>query len=97
MVREEYFFARFFGDQQQRLDALGLVNRGFCPICGMGPIGSEHARKSPLSGVSEYICVDCENRTNPLKQPYHQTVLRRRWGCGIALVLLGFLVLRMCR
>jgi hypothetical protein len=98
MLRDEYFLARF-GAYQQRLDALGLVNRGFCPICGASPIGPNWFRTDHVSGVKEYICEDCEKRINPFKQPSHRAAVRRRWGCGIAvaLVAIAFLALRTCR
>lgn len=100
MVGKSYFLGRFYADQQQRLDQLGLVNRGFCPICGASPIGTEYSRRGRFSGVVEYICRDCETRTNPFNEPgfavHHYRAMGCMWITSLGILVAGYLVLRAC-
>lgn len=57
--------ARFFGTDLDRLESLGLLNRGYCPFCGAEPIDRTYARGSNFSKVKVYLCKACWEQTNP--------------------------------
>lgn len=65
----EYGLDKFIyvDETRQYLDSLGLVNRGFCPLCGEEPIGHEYRRGVVDSKVVQYLCKDCYcyERTKP--------------------------------
>lgn len=65
MITDDYFLGTFYGPDKDRLDSLGLINRGFCPICGREPIGTEYHRRMVFSKAVEYLCKQCYDRTNP--------------------------------
>lgn len=81
MIVDEYFLGSFSAEQQRQLEVMGLVNRGFCPICGTEPIGCESFRKSRWSGVVEYVCGDCEAKLNPMNDPGFATRHHAAKGC----------------
>lgn len=55
-----------YEDEVRRyLDSLGLVNRGFCPLCGEEPIGHEYYKGVVDSMVVQYLCKDCSERIKP--------------------------------
>jgi len=60
----EFFLGRFTEQQWELLDSLGLINRGFCPICGREPISNQYYRSNRYSKVKQHLCEDCYTRTN---------------------------------
>jgi hypothetical protein len=52
LLEDDYFIARFSPALRDRLDSLGLLNRGFCPLCGQEPVGTEYSRQT--LGVSRF-------------------------------------------
>ena len=63
MITDDFFIGRFYSDARSFLNAKGLINRGFCPLCGVGPIDGRFFRKA--NPVTEYLCAECYTRTNP--------------------------------
>jgi hypothetical protein len=99
-VGEPHFFVRLSAHQQQQLALLGLVNRGFCPICGVAPIGTEYYRRDRRSGVFEHICRDCDARLNPFRSREFAVAHYSMKGCMWLLVgtvaVAAYLILRAC-
>lgn len=60
----DYFMGTFSGPQWQYLDSQGLINRGYCPLCGQDEIGTSHFRTNVYSRVKEFLCEDCYKRTD---------------------------------
>jgi hypothetical protein len=67
MVTDDFYLGSFSGQQRDLLDSVGLINRGFGPLCGREPIGREHYRTLLYSNAIEYLCKECYDRTNPHK------------------------------
>jgi len=65
MVTDDFHLGAFSGQQRDYLDSLGLINRGFCPLCGLEGIGTEYKRTLLYSSAVEYLCQECYGRTNP--------------------------------
>lgn len=63
-LETDYFLGRFLGEQLDYLNSLGLINRGFCPLCGENPIGKDYYRGFRFSKVKQYLCENCYKRTN---------------------------------
>jgi hypothetical protein len=63
MVTNDFFLGLFNGQQLDRLDSLGLINRGFCPLCGIEPIGETYFRELSFSSAAEFLCKQCYRRT----------------------------------
>ena len=42
MVTDDYFIGKLDGQEKDYLKSLGLINRGFCPLCGYQPIGGKY-------------------------------------------------------
>jgi len=101
MVTDDYFLGQFYGPDKDHLDSLGLINRGFCPICGREGIGTQHSRRMVFSKAVEYLCKNCYDRTNP-----HATIpgYTRRyrtaklimWVVGIGILVGVFFLVRGC-
>lgn len=100
-MNTDYFLGRFLGQQRDSLNSLGLINRGFCPLCGEEPIGNEYNRSMAYSKVVQYLCKDCYERTNPhLTDPgytrRYYTVKIVMWAIGIGVLIGAFLLIRGC-
>jgi hypothetical protein len=103
LLEDDYFIARFSPALRDRLDSLGLLNRGFCPLCGQEPLGTEYSRQTlgVSRSVVEYICKDCNDRTNPhlnvsgYTRRYY-TAKAIMWALGFGLLWLAFLILKGC-
>jgi hypothetical protein len=65
MVSDDFYLGALWGQQKDHLDSLGLINRGFCPLCGVEPIGTDYYRTLLHSSAVEYLCEECYKRTNP--------------------------------
>ncbi len=101
MLIRASFIGWFTGPERDYLDALGLINRGFCPICGISPIGIDHPRRTVNSTAVEYLCEDCWTETNPhLNVPgytrRYYTAKLVIWAIGAGLLVLLLLGLRGC-
>jgi len=101
MVTNDYFLGRFYGEDRDFLDSLGLINRGFCPLCGVEPIGSEYKRGLVFSKAVEHLCKDCYDRMNPhLTTPgytrRYYTAKVVLWLLGLGVVYVLFLLVRGC-
>lgn len=64
MITNDFFIGRFYSDERSFLNAKGLINRGFCPLCGVKPIDERFFRQA--NPVTEYLCAECYTRTNPV-------------------------------
>lgn len=101
MLTDDYFIGRFLGEQRDFLDSQGLLNRGFCPLCGNEPIGTEHKRGLAYSRAVEYLCGECYERTNPHSTipgytARYYAVKSVVWIIVLAVLVGGFLLLRAC-
>lgn len=63
MVTDDYFLGKFDGQEKDYLDSFGLINRGFCPLCGDQSIGKRYYMKLGGSKAVEYLCKECDERT----------------------------------
>ena len=64
MITDDYYLRKFDGQEKDYLDSLGLINRGYCPLCGYEPIGRKyHMRLGVDSKGVEYLCKECDERT----------------------------------
>ena len=63
-LETDHFMGRFMGQQLDYLDSLGLINRGFCPLCGYEPINKDFYRGFRFSKAKQYLCENCYSRTN---------------------------------
>jgi hypothetical protein len=100
-IDTDYFLGEFRGEQKDYLNSLGLINRGFCPLCGEEPIGNEYYRGIAFSNVVQYLCKDCYERTNPhLNVPgytrRYYTAKFVMWAIGIGILVGTFLLIRGC-
>jgi len=100
MVGQQSFFGGLSADQQQRLALLGLINRGFCPICGAAPIGTDYCRRDRRSGVFEYFCRDCDARLNPFRDRefaiMHYSMKGCMWLPVCTTAVAAYLIVRAC-
>ena len=100
-MNTDYFLGRFLGEQRDYLDSLGLINRGFCPLCGEKPIGNEYYRGMAFSKATQYLCKDCYERTDPHSAVLgytrrYYTVKFVMWAVGIGILIGAFLLIRGC-
>ena len=99
MLADSYFVGRFPGKKTNFLDAQGLLNRGFCPICGIEPIGTEYKRELAHSKTVEYLCGECHKlvvtRTTKSGGASRYDIKLGCWMIFLA-VLVGLLLLRAC-
>ena len=101
MLTDDYFLGRFYGQDREYLNSLGLINKGFCPLCGYQPIGCQYYRRLVHSKVVEYLCKECYERTNPhltiagYTRRYY-TVKIVIWLVAIGLLLGVFFLVRGC-
>jgi hypothetical protein len=56
---------KFFGSDLDYLDRLGVLNRGYCPFCGVEPIDQAHYRTNKFGNAKLYLCRGCWEQTNP--------------------------------
>lgn len=101
MLIDDYFLGRFLGRHRDYLDSLGLVNRGFCPLCGDQPVGNEYYRGYVHSKVVEYLCEECYKNTNPhlINPGYTRRYYTAKiviWLVYIGLLLGAFFLIRGC-
>lgn len=100
ILNSDHFLGAFVGQQRDYLDSLGLINRGFCPLCGEEPIGTACHRKWAFSSVVEYMCRDCHERTNPHNEPgftrRYNTAKFVTWAIGIGILIGTLLLIRGC-
>jgi hypothetical protein len=103
MITDDLFPAGLvFGQEGNYLDFQGLINRGFCPICGYEPIDTTpyHYRKLLGSKVKQNLCEECYKRTSPdVMLPDYRRYYTLRivlWLIGISLLVGVFLLIRGC-
>ena len=94
----DHFLGRFGGPIKDYFNSLGLINRGFCPLCGDEPIGEEYFRALlHTHGVKQYMCKSCWERTNPhITDPgYTRRYYTATVGCWVIgiLIALGIIFL----
>ena len=99
----EYFEGTFYGQQLDYLDSIGLINRGFCPLCGTEPISNDYHRGFRFSKVRQFLCEECYKRTfigvNELEK-MHPGYKRRlytykaiKW---IIIIIILYIVIKSC-
>lgn len=82
------------------LESKGLINRGFCPDCGISPITSDHYREGINPKTCQYLCKDCWEAGNPFSRPRYRrryyTVKFVMWAIGIGLLLGTIMLIKGC-
>jgi hypothetical protein len=63
-IPNQHFVDWLWGDHRDYVESLGLLNRGFCPICGDEPIDKTYCRRFTFGNAVEYMCADCFKRMN---------------------------------
>lgn len=100
MVYPFYFLNRFTPQQIDYLGSLGLINRGFCPDCGISPIGDEYHRDRIGSKTVQYLCKDCWETSNPFSRPKYKrryyTIKFVMWAIGIGILIGTIILIRGC-
>jgi len=102
MITNDFFIGRFYSEERSFLNAKGLINRGFCPLCGDEPIDGRFFRQA--NPVTEYLCAECYTRTNPATRHVGNPgyFVRRIIGKGcmwiivLGLLWLFFMMIRGC-
>lgn len=59
------FLGRFTAQERAFLHSRGLVNRGFCPLCGREPISEDYSRGMVGNSFRQFLCKQCHDETNP--------------------------------
>lgn len=100
-VNDDYFLGRFTGQQRNYLNTLGLINPGFCPLCGEEPITNQYYRGMANTTAVQYLCKECYEKTNPhLTIPgytrRYYTAKIVMWTIGIGILIGIFFLLRSC-
>jgi len=100
-MHTDYFLGRFMGRDRDYLDSLGLINRGFCPLCGEESISNDYHRGMAFSSAVQYLCKDCYERTNPhLNSPgytrRYYTAKFIIWVIGIGVLISAFFLIKGC-
>jgi hypothetical protein len=55
---------RMFGSDLDAMQRRGILNRGFCPLCGVAAIDESYSRGSHYTTTKVFICKDCWERDN---------------------------------
>ena len=71
MMTRDMYIGVLWGNEVDKIDNLGLLKRGFCPLCGIDLPSNDprYSRGHRYSSVREFLCKDCYVRTNPFLDP----------------------------
>jgi hypothetical protein len=71
MMTNDSYIGRLFGEEVAQVNHLGLLNRGFCPLCGINLESNDiqYSRKHRFSDAREFLCKECYVRANPFSNP----------------------------
>lgn len=107
MINDQFFVDMLLGDQRDHVEFLGLLNRGFCPICGHEPIDKTYRRQFNFGRAIEYMCADCFAQINEITAAHRQLgppgYKRRyyiyksvKWAIKIAILVGLYYLVRAC-
>lgn len=95
MMTHDSYIGRLWGNEVDKIDSLGLLNRGFCSLCGIDLPSNDprYSRGHRFSSAREFLCKDCYVRTNPFLDPtyvaaLHGGVRLKTWVTRIGIVAL---------
>jgi hypothetical protein len=98
LMTNDMYIGSLWGKEIDKIDSLGLLNRGFCPLCGIDMPSNDprYSRGHRYSSAREFLCKDCYVRTNPFLDPTYVAAHHKAqfmiWAVrlGIVALIAGF-------